>query len=153
MVVRTPGVAANVRAAAVGTLDSVGTIIAGNVGEDVGVSNGDATLTSDHSVLGVVDSAINVVDQGGTQLGVTDAGLNPLADNGGPTQTHSLQLTSPALNRGPVPVPAFPGNDFDQRGTGFARVVDGVVDVGAYEVQPPPESAPEAVVITPKFTG
>ena len=53
----------------------------------------------------------------------------------------------------PPPVPNFPTNEFDQRGAGFARVVDGVVDICAFEVQPPEGPAPEAIVITPKFTG
>ena len=58
---------------------------------------------------------------------------------------------SPAKDTGPNPVPSFPTNEFNQRGAGFARVVDGVVDIGAFEVQAPP--LPEPVVITPKFTG
>lgn len=47
----------------------------------------------------------------------------------------------------------FPGNTFDQRGTGYARVSNGVADVGAYEVQvapPAPEPEPEP---EPTFTG
>jgi hypothetical protein len=132
---------------------SIGTIVAGNAGEDVGVYQTTGTMSSDHSVLGTVDSAITVTDVGGTQTGVTDPGLAPLADNGGPTQTQALLPGSVAIDSGPVPEPTFPGSDFDQRGTGFDRVVNGVVDVGAYEVQPPPEQAPEAIVITPKFTG
>jgi parallel beta-helix repeat protein len=143
-----------VRAAAVGTVESVGTIIAGNLGEDVGVSSGAATVNSDHSVLGTVDAAVTVNNLGGTQSGVTNPGLAPLAANGGPTQTHALLATSVALNKGPVPVPVFPGNEFDQRGPGFLRVVDGVVDVGAFEVQPPPPPpTPSPLVIQPKFTG
>lgn len=142
---------ADVSAAAVGTLESVGTIIAGNVGQDVGVYSGEVTLTTDHSVLGTVDDSVVVDDQGGTQSGVADPGLAPLASNGGPTQTHALLVGSVAINTGPVPEPTFPGNDSDQRGDGFARVVDGVVDVGAYEVQPPAEAP--LLVITPRFTG
>jgi hypothetical protein len=59
-----------------------------------------------------------------------------------------LLLGSPAVDAGPVPVPTFPLNDNDQRGTGFPRVVNSKVDVGAFEVQ---LSAP--VDIAPKFTG
>jgi hypothetical protein len=46
-----------------------------------------------------------------------------------------------AIDAGPNPVATIPGNAFDQRGTGFARVVGGRVDAGAFEVQstvPPP---------------
>jgi hypothetical protein len=48
-----------------------------------------------------------------------------------------------------MPVADFPGNEFDQRGDGFDRVVNETVDIGAFEVQPPPP----VVVIQPKFTG
>jgi parallel beta-helix repeat protein/predicted outer membrane repeat protein len=152
---RTGGTVASggVGAAAVGTVDSSGALIAGNTGQDVGVFDGAVTLNSNHDVLGTVDPAITVNDQGGTQQGVTNPGLGPLQNNGGATETMALLAGSPAINTGPVPVASFPGNEFDQRGTGFARVVDGVVDVGAYEVQPPPEPAPAPLVITPRFTG
>jgi hypothetical protein len=55
--------------------------------------------------------------------------LGPLADNGGPTMTHALLPGSPAIDAGP---PSAAG-DCDQRGPGFARVVCGRIDIGAYE--------------------
>ena len=61
------------------------------------------------------------------------------------TDTMALLPGSPAIDAGPDPVPDFPGNDNDQRGPGFPRVVNGKVDVGAYEVQP--------IAVTPNFTG
>jgi hypothetical protein len=71
----------------------------------------------------------------------TDApGLGPLADNGGPTWTHALLQGSPAIDAGN---PAAIG-DYDQRGEPYARVWDGdavpgaVIDIGAFELQPPP---------------
>jgi parallel beta-helix repeat protein/predicted outer membrane repeat protein len=143
-----------VRAKALGTADLSGTIVAGNGGDDIGSANHKDTVTfnSDHSILGTVDTDnVTVNDLGGTQTGVTDPGLAPLANNGGPTETQALLSGSPAIDAGPVPVATFPGNDFDQRGEGFDRVVNGKVDVGAYEVQPPP--TPEPVIIQPKFTG
>ena len=56
--------------------------------------------------------------------------LEPLADNGGPTETHALLPGSPALNRG------FNYNSaaFDQRGLGYVRAVERT-DIGAFEVQ------------------
>ncbi|HLJ92950.1 MAG TPA: right-handed parallel beta-helix repeat-containing protein [Gemmataceae bacterium] len=60
--------------------------------------------------------------------------LGPLQDNGGPTQTIALLPGSPAVDAGDNSnVPAF-----DQRGPGFARIVGGIVDIGAFEVQPGP---------------
>jgi len=105
-----------------------------------------------------VASGTTINDLGGTQLDA-DAKLGPLADNGGPTQTHALLTGSPAIDASTDPVASFTGNAYDQRGPGFARVVNGVADIGAFEVQPPPAPpapepvAPAAVLITPKFTG
>jgi parallel beta-helix repeat protein len=67
----------------------------------------------------------------------TDPQLGPLADNGGPTQTHALLTGSPAIDA---------GNDAacpvtDRRGV--ARPIDGdedgtaTCDMGAYEFEPP----------------
>jgi hypothetical protein len=68
----------------------------------------------------------------------TDPMLDPngLQDNGGPTLTIALQPNSPAINAGE---PNFtPPPDFDQRGTGFPRVVNNRIDIGAFEVQNAP---------------
>ncbi len=60
-----------------------------------------------------------------------DPMLGPLADNGGPTLTFALQPGSPAIDAGDnTNAPAF-----DQRGTGFPRVVNGTIDIGSFEVQ------------------
>lgn len=64
--------------------------------------------------------------------GVIDPLLDALADNGGPTLTHALLENSPAVNAGD---PGFVAGDIttDQRGTGFARVADGRIDLGSLE--------------------
>jgi hypothetical protein len=60
-----------------------------------------------------------------------DPKLGALQNNGGPTQTMALLPGSPAIDAGDnTNAPAF-----DQRGPGFARIVNGVIDIGAYEVQ------------------
>jgi CSLREA domain-containing protein len=87
-------------------------------------------------------------DSNGNLIGGNNSGaainpqLAPLAYNGGPTQTHALLATSPAINKGsnalavdvtqPDPKPALPT---DQRGNPFARIFDTNVDMGAYERQ------------------
>jgi hypothetical protein len=132
-----------------------GSIVAGNGdgSEDLSSDfNGGFPVDATSSVLGGT-SFVNVSGEG-NQTGVTNPGLAPLANNGGPTQTMALLAGSPAIDAGPATVPDFPGNEFDQRGPGFPRVVNGKVDVGAYEVQPAPAPAPAPeVVVTPKFTG
>jgi dockerin type I repeat protein len=61
----------------------------------------------------------------------TNPKLGPLQNNGGPTLTHGLLLGSPAIDAGS---PSFtPPPNFDQRGSGFPRVVNGRIDIGALE--------------------
>jgi len=68
----------------------------------------------------------------------TDPLLGPLQGNGGPTFTHELLASSPAIDAGD---PSFtPPPAYDQRGSGFQRVFNGRVDIGAFEVQPPTPS-------------
>lgn len=80
-----------------------------------------------------VDPAV-LNDLGGNQFSVADAGLAPLASNGGPTQTMALLPTSPARDAGD---PAYEDSilPFDQRGAGFIRIQGGAVDLGAFEIQ------------------
>jgi hypothetical protein len=69
--------------------------------------------------------------QPGIIISTADPKLAPLQNHGGPTRTHALLPGSPAINQG------NDGGSFtaDQRGNGFARVVDGHADIGAYEHQ------------------
>ncbi len=126
-----------------GSAALTGTIVSGNPGTDIDSQSGAVTSTS--SLIGTVGAGIALTDAGGTQTGITNPGLGALANNGGPTQTMALLAGSPALDKGPNPVPSFTGNAFDQRGAGYPRVVNGIVDVGAYEFQP--------IAIVPRFTG
>jgi hypothetical protein len=60
--------------------------------------------------------------------------LGPLANNGGLSATHALLVGSPAINAGNN---SFTTGATDQRGTGYARVVSGAVDIGAFEALAP----------------
>lgn len=97
--------------------------------------------TGGFDILGFVNNSANPADATYEQVGTAQAPLNPgllpLANNGGPTPTHALASTSPALDRGDA---VFTGNPFglvpptfDQRGTGFPRTVGPRTDVGALE--------------------
>jgi hypothetical protein len=57
--------------------------------------------------------------------------LQPLANNGGATQTHALGDGSPAIDAGNNTI----GLVFDQRGDGFLREVGAAADIGAFETQ------------------
>jgi predicted outer membrane repeat protein len=128
------------------SVNLVGTIVAANPGGDLGTGiTAVSTITASSSVIGTIDPGANVVDAGGNQTGVADPGLGALQDNGGPTRTHALRDGSPAIDAGAVPPPSFPLDADDQRGPGYARVMNGRIDVGAFEVQ--------NAAIEPNFTG
>ncbi len=87
------------------------------------------------SVIGqVVDETggVGYTEGAGVISGVTDPGLEPLAANGGPTKTHLLKNTSPALNAGNPAITGQPA--LDQRG--LARIFGTAIDIGAVEMQP-----------------
>jgi hypothetical protein len=68
----------------------------------------------------------------------SDPNLDILQNNGGPTDTMALLFGSPAINAGYNGFAVdFSGHALttDQRGTGFARIVNTTVDIGAYEFQ------------------
>ena len=55
--------------------------------------------------------------------------LTGLANNGGPTLTHAISGSSPAVNAGNN----VGGFTYDQRGAGYPRVVGASADIGAFE--------------------
>ncbi|MDZ8226419.1 DUF4347 domain-containing protein [Nostoc sp. ChiVER01] len=68
----------------------------------------------------------------GTRTNPIDPKLSPLQNNGGTTLTNALIGNSPAINAGNnALIP--PGITTDQRGTGFDRISQGTVDIGALE--------------------
>jgi hypothetical protein len=66
-----------------------------------------------------------------TDLLDLDPLLGPLQANGGPTQTMALLPASPAIDAGDN----ADAPEWDQRGPGFPRIVNGRIDIGAFEVQ------------------
>jgi hypothetical protein len=107
-----------------------------------------------HNLVGNTDTGTGFVaadDLTGTTASPLDPGFvggtNPtLAANGGPTETLALAPTSPAINAGNNNVVVtnsallkslggISALTTDQRGAGFNRLSDQVVDIGAYEFQ------------------
>lgn len=113
-----------------GTLHFQNTIIANSsVGGDC-VNEG--TLATNLSNL-IEDSSCNPAISGNPMLAA-------LSDNGGPTETHALMPTSPAVDAAdPAVCASLPVANLDQRGE--SRPVDGngdgtaICDIGAYEQQ------------------
>ncbi len=93
--------------------------------------NTGGTVTSHGYNLSSDDAGGNL-NGPGDQINI-DPQLGLLQDNGGPTFTHALLPSSPAIDAGD---PNFtPPPFFDQRGPGFNRVVNGRIDKGPFEVQ------------------
>jgi hypothetical protein len=124
-----------------GTVNVKNTIVAQNsaaTGPDVfgSFASGGYNLIGD----GTGSTGFTAVgDRVGTAAAPIDPLLNPLTNNGGPTQTVALQPGSPAINggdpafvltSGPFIGPPF----YDQRGISpFNRVSGGIIDIGAFE--------------------
>ena len=92
-----------------------------------GTINAQNSLISDG--LGCVTN-----DLGGNLTG--DPKLGGYGNNGGPTNTMALQDGSPAINAGSNALALDKdGNPllYDQRGSGYDRIANGTVDMGAYE--------------------
>jgi len=138
------------------------TIVAGNsYGSSQSAAANDllgsaVNAASSFNIIGVCDNCGLPNNTNNNQVGVADAGLAPLANNGGPTLTHALLPTSAALGSGGnslIANPPFSGPPFtDQRGTAFSRIVDGPdgditarVDVGAFEQQIPITQIPNVI--------
>jgi hypothetical protein len=123
-----------------GQLDLESTIIANNTditgASDLVRFNGTVNATNCVIEQSLMAGVINGTDTG-NQIGV-DPQLGPLADNGGPTDTHAITASSPALNRGSNPL----GLATDQRGPGFPRQFGPATDVGAFEISPRPIATP-----------
>jgi len=131
-----------------GTVVLKNTIVSGNFNKTGGSDVADdVTGTTDPS------SSFNLI--GGS------AGLGPLGNNGGATQTHALLINSAAIEAGSnanLPVDTFDLDGdlntaetlpVDQRGANFPRVADSAdvnltqtVDIGAYEAHPTVEDVP-----------
>lgn len=143
-----------------GTLEVIGTTIAlntaANRGGGIGQAMGATTATLRSTIVALntaptqganldvaagsyVSSGYNLIatdDANVFPAGATDKegspsapvmpGLQPLANNGGPTQTHALTCESDAVEMGDPALTAV-----DQRG----RMVFGVRDIGAYELE------------------
>ena len=114
------------------------------------IGTGSTASASDIAGTAATASAYNLIGTGGSggltngtngnQVGVANPGLGPLADNGGPTQTIALVTGSPAIDTGNNALAVDPTTGqplaTDQRGPGFVRIVNGTVDIGAYEFTP-----------------
>jgi hypothetical protein len=131
-----------------------GTIVAGNKRGTAGLRDdiSGAVVSIANSLVGDGSGLATISREGesngnlvGSAAAPLDPRLGPLANNGGPTQTHALLPGSPAINAGFN----FAGQDADQRGGLFLRSVGSAPDIGAFEVQPPAPPPPPTTLPPP----
>jgi hypothetical protein len=130
-----------------GTVNFSHSIVSGNTATDDGneVSNNDTVNANNYNLFGdssetdaqafagfapTVPTDINAT-QDGTPTALGDI-LDPLADNGGPTETHALVPGSPAIDYIPT---GQCDVATDQRGIPRPQPTGGNCDVGAFEFQ------------------
>ena len=103
------------------TVNLKGSILAGNTGTASGPDCAGPVNSQGHNLIGN-PAGCTISNQQPTDIVGPNPGLGPLADNGGPTQTHALTPGSLAIDAGPPDAPPT-----DQRG------VPRNPDIGAYE--------------------
>jgi hypothetical protein len=124
-------------ALASGALRTRNSILAGNTAETIAPDLSGNLGSVGHNLIGDQTGGNGFDD---TDLLNVDPQLGPLQDNGGPTWTHALVKGSAAIDAGDN----TDAPEFDQRGPSFLRIVNGIIDIGAYEVQAtePPVAGP-----------
>ena len=139
-----PGVAVNYRfSVGAPTLTLQSTIIANNTSIGVendlsaGVLPAKVTILGANNLVRAFGSDVTLPAGQDNLSGVCPL-LGPLRDNGGGTFTHALHSASPGVGVGnnvvDDPLTQITAI-YDQRGLGYARVVNGLVDIGAYQRQ------------------
>jgi len=113
---------------AAGIVNIRNSIIYGNTNSTAPDCSGSITAF-DYSLIGSISGC--TLPFGTGNLINSNPLLGPLQNNGGPTLTHALPANSPAVNAGNNVGVAL----YDQRGAGYMRISNGIVDMGAYELQ------------------
>ena len=105
-----------------------------NLGSSIAFASQGHNLFGENGQSGVSNAVLHPSDR--IPSGSANTVIIPMTDNGGPTPTLLPAPGGPAINAGDnALIPA--GMITDQRGTGFPRIVNETVDIGAAEVQPP----------------
>ncbi len=118
------------------------TIVAANSGTVQGPDVFGSVNSLGNNLIGATDGSSGWIGSGthadltGTRAAPLNAFLGPLTNNGGPTQTMALQPRSPAADAGnnALLIDAL-GNPLTTDQRGFQRIVNGRVDIGAFEVR------------------
>ena len=114
----------------VNTIVAQNTVSSSMAADDIA---GTVASTSTFNLIGTGGAGGLINGTAGNQVGVASPGLDSLDDNGGPTPTIALEPYSPAIDAG---TNISNSGTTDQRGPGFVRILNGGIDIGAYELQP-----------------
>jgi uncharacterized repeat protein (TIGR01451 family) len=137
-----------------GSVTLQNTILAGNTSLSSGTGVADDGKASAGVTAGssLIQTTTNFTFANSGSITGQSPRLGPLQDNGGALPTYGLLVGSPALDAGDNTLASNAGLTTDQRGTGFARVLDAAdanttptVDIGAYEAEPAIEEIPAAM--------
>ncbi|AFY45108.1 choice-of-anchor Q domain-containing protein [Nostoc sp. PCC 7107] len=133
---------------ATGTATIKNSIIAGNNDGISGAVNPDVVgnfISNGYNLIGNLNGSTGFNPSEQLQVSISQVIDTILRDNGGLVKTHALVYGSPAINGGNnADISAdiadldrdgntTEGIPFDQRGTGYRRISNGRVDIGAYE--------------------
>lgn len=124
---------AGIAASGAGRATVYNSIVSGNVSNSDVVGASANFTSSGYNIIGGGTGVAAFSNNDRTGITGSTAGLSALGDNGGETMTHALFATSPARDTG-APAPVSPPAT-DQRGAGFARIINNRIDVGAFERQ------------------
>ncbi len=93
-------------------------------------TTGSFNWDSANNLVGVTSGTPNLDPNKDNLVGTADPMLAPLGYYGGLTQTHALLTGSDAIDAGDS---SLISETTDQRGTGYIREINGIVDIGAFE--------------------
>ncbi len=133
------------------TVNFTNSIVAGNSDNSTPANNDCATTGSStqnslgYNIIGNNDGCSVTAEAGdnfGTTASPVDAKLLPLANNGGPTQTHAFDSASPAHNQIPAGTNGC-GTTYTTDQRGQPRPFEVLCDIGAYEGHSAAATAPE----------
>ncbi len=118
-----------------GSINLGNTVVSGNASDNDVTRTGGNVTSGGYNIVGSGNAATAFTPASNDIPNVTGnrAGLGVLGNNGGPTNTHALFAGSLAVDAGDPAFTAPPATD--QRGTGFERVINNRIDIGAYEKQ------------------
>lgn len=134
--IRNIGGTANLRDALIAqnTVGENGSAPDASAATEFAFNSGGGNLIGDGSGAAGLTDGVNG-DIVGTAEAPINALIGSLQDNGGLTPTIALLEGSPAINagNGSFGDPFVDPGEFDQRGPGFPRIVNDVIDIGAFE--------------------